>query len=466
MARLFFPLALSVCLAVAALAALMLERQSAGLAAEEIRAAGSPVTLLMPEGLASPPLVVIAHGYGGSRQMMRPIALTLARAGFAAASFDFHGHGRHTEPMAGDVTAIDGTTEQLVRQTLAVTEALAARPELGPPVAMIGHSMATDIVVRAAERRDDGAAVIALSMYSDAVTQTHPARLLVISGEYENRLREIALDRVHQVDPTAAEGELARAGEVSRQAIYAPWAGHVGVLYAPTTLVAVRDWLEGAATPLPNHGFWLVVLLGAVLASAWPLSRLVLPDAPPGEATPLSRRDLALAILAPLPVALGAAALVPSAALGLAGFGPLTAFFGAWGLVQGGILLARGATPGGFSAPALFLLLAWGLGAFALALDRYGAAFLPTGPRLGAMGLLLLGTFPFALAEALLARVARWPTRYLAKFLVLATLLAMLFVVPGTAPAFTVLPVLVLFWAVYGAVGYLMAVRAGPLGPG
>ena len=49
-------------------------------------------------------------------------------------------------------------------------------------LAVLGHSMASDIVVRFAEEHPEVSATIAVSMFSPAVTATAPRNLLVIDG--------------------------------------------------------------------------------------------------------------------------------------------------------------------------------------------------------------------------------------------------------------------------------------------
>lgn len=412
--------------------------------------AGSPATIY--QNVSDPgPLVLVAHGYAGSRQMMRPLSLALAKAGFTAVAFDFHGHGRHPVPMDADVASIEGTTAQLVAQTVATARAARNATGVRGPVALLGHSMATDVVIRAAPALG-AAAVVAVSMYSEAVTPEAPPRLLIVSGAREGRLREVALAALRQVDPAADEGETAGAGDVLRRAVAAPGVGHVGVLYSAETMTEARDWI-GAATgwaaegPLPRTAWWAGLLLAAVVALAWPAARLA-GGAPPPPA-PLPRRTVLAALLLPVPAALGAAALVPPDALGLSAFGGLAAFLAAWGAVQAAVLLRAGrrlAAPG-WGAAALYL--GWAL-VFAAALDRYGASFAPTGPRAGAMALMLLGTLPFLAGDALLSRGARWPLRIAARALPLAALLGAMLLQPRLGIAFTVLPVAVLFWLVYG----------------
>jgi hypothetical protein len=454
---------------VAVVAVVALERQRAGLEVERITLGSSPVTVWSAAEFQAAPLAVVAHGYAGSRQMMQPLAITLARSGFVVAAFDFHGHGRNPEPMTSDVTSLDGATAQLVRQTVGVARAARDLPIVAGPVALVGHSMATDIVIRASAEIEDVAAVVAISMYSDAVGPRSPGRLLIVSGAREGRLREVALDRLRQLDPDAAEGETVRADGVMRRAVAAPRVGHVGVLYSPVTLAETRDWISAAmqrpvtgAVP-SSYGVWLLALLAALVAVAWPVASLL---GAPRPATGCGRRTALVALAAPIVPALAAAVLVPQGAFGLTAFASLSAFFGAWGAIQlvvlwrGGLRLTR---PG---AAGSGLLLAWGLGLFATALDRYGAAFLPTGPRVPVMALLLAGTVPFLLADALLTLGAGWPLRLAARLLPLATLLLAMVIEPRLGIAFTVLPVLVLFWLVYGLAGRWVSARAGPSSTG
>ncbi len=442
----------------------MLERQRAGLEYEQLRLASSPVTVWRSAETGTGPLVVVAHGFGGSRQMMQSLAITLARAGFVVAAFDFYGHGRHPEPMDRDITSLDGATAQLVDQTVAVARAARNLRGVTGPTAFVGHSMATDIVIRAAERIDDVAAVVAISMYSDAVSPRSPKTLLIVSGAQETRLREVALDRLHQVDPGAGEGETVTKGGVSRRAVAAPWVGHVGVLYSPTTLAETRNWIVDATRresrgALAHVGPWLISLLVAIVALAWPLAGLL--GHPKAWIAPGGRTVL-IAFAVPIAPALAAAVLFPEGALGLSAFGALTAFFGVWGVIQLALLWRAGLRPPPVSPAGVVLLLLWGLGLFAPALDRYGAAFVPTGPRIPVMVLLMAGTVPFCLADAVLIRGSGWLPWAAARGLPLATLLGAMLLEPHLGLAFTVLPVMVLFWLVYGLAGRWVAARTGP----
>lgn len=453
---------------VAVLSVIMLEGQRTGVSAEKLTLANTPVTLWQSDGAADGPLVVVAHGYAGSRQMMQPISIALARSGFVVAAFDFYGHGRNSEPMSGNVTSLDGTTAQLVTQTIALSRAAVDLPGVTGPVSLVGHSMATDVVIRAAERIDGTAAVVAISMYSDAVTPEAPERLLIVSGAQEDRLRKVALDRLRQLDPDATEGETIALGPVARRAVSAPWVGHVGVLYSSFTLIEVRDWVNRATGrasqgSLPHIGPWLLALLAALVALAWPLSAVLGATVP--RPVRLGRQAWAI-LAAPAVPALLAVTMIPSGAGGLAAFGALTAFFGTWGVIQIAFLWRSGVRPQSIRPMAVFLLLIWGLSVFAPALDRYGAAFVPTGPRLWVMGGLMFGTIPFCLADALQVARSGRVAAIVQRLLPLTILLCAMFISPSLGIAFTVLPVMVLFWLVYGLAARWVGARSDPWSTG
>jgi hypothetical protein len=145
----------------------------------------------------------------------------------------------------------------------------------------------------------------------------------------------------------------------------------------------------------------------------------------------------------------------------VAGFVPLTAFLGAWGLAQLAVLWRCGWRPAPPDARALALLVFWGL-VFALTLDRVFAAFVPTGPRAPLMAGLMVGTLPFGLADALLATAAPLWRRVAARLVVLGALTGAIMAVPTPLGLiFTVLPVLLLFWLVYGTFSRWTGARAG-----
>ncbi|MEM6275932.1 MAG: alpha/beta fold hydrolase, partial [Pseudomonadota bacterium] len=158
----------------------------------------TPVTrYTVPDGLGP---VLVSHGFAGSRPLMHAISWTLAGNGYNVVTYDLEGHGLNPTPMSGDVDDIEGTTRLLVDEMLRVMEYAGERP------ALVGHSMATDILVRAADERPSGP-IVAVSAFSGAVTADHPADLLLIAGEWEGRLIDFGRDAIRKIDPSAVEGE-------------------------------------------------------------------------------------------------------------------------------------------------------------------------------------------------------------------------------------------------------------------
>ena len=342
-----------VSLAAALTAVLQLEGERSDVSLDHVILGDTPATIFRGPDAAEP-LIVVSHGFAGSRQMMHPISLALAKVGATVVAFDYHGHGRHDRPMSPEIETLTGATEDLIQQTARVGGEARTLTGLGP-AALVGHSMATDIIVRSAERLSDITSVIAISMYSEAVTATHPERLLVISGESEERLREIALEAVAQIAPSA-EGQTVTAGDVSRRAVYAPGVGHVGVLWSAVTSAEIGAWLGMAVTP-PPIGMWLTVLLVATVALFWPIASL-LPQRPAVEAPSLKLAILASAAGA---VAGAMAALTGLSLMGLSGFGGLALTLAISGAVMLFVLRVKPTFALSDALPAALLIL-WGLG--------------------------------------------------------------------------------------------------------
>ncbi|PKP83686.1 MAG: alpha/beta hydrolase [Alphaproteobacteria bacterium HGW-Alphaproteobacteria-2] len=275
------------------------------------------------------------------------------------------------------------------------------------PVALIGHSMASDIVVRAG-LAEGAAAIVAISMYSEAVTEAGPANLLILSGEWEPGLRRVALDALRQVAPEAEEGETA-AGPPRRRAAVAPDVEHLGVLYSPVTLAETRAWLDAAFGRAPGQGRlattggWIaalllgIVLLGRVLVTATPPvpASAVLPARRfwmvallPAVAVPLALR--------PLPTAFLPVLVADYLALHLLAYGALL------------LALSRGVPLRGAVWAGLALAL-WGIAVFGLSLDRYFSSFLPVAERLPVLAALLPGALAYALGEARALRGGQAP---------------------------------------------------------
>lgn len=455
---------LSLALILAAL--LFLENARTGIEIDQIEVGPTPVTVYEGDG----PLVVMAHGFAGSRQMMQGYALTLAHAGYRVLAFDFEGHGRHPVPMSGDVTSIDGTTRRLVDQTLQIVSAASPRQ----PVALLGHSMATDILIRAQISAPDLLGpVIAISAFSQAVTATQPASMLMITGAWEAGLRDFARRAVVLVDPRVGEGDLALSDGVTRKAIVAPLAEHVGVLHSRSGRAEAVGWLDAyygrsGSVSVPATGPVTLTLLLALVVLARPLSHL-LPQRPDPVRDRLPVWQFAVVVVVPALAAPPLAFLIDPHALPVLVADHLAVHLGLYGLMQVLLLRVFRVPFGRVSWLGVVAIVVWGLGIFGLALDRYAANFLPIPQRMIIIAALMLGAVPFMLADALVTDGGRTslPRRFGARVAFLASLgIAVALDFEGLFFLIMIAPVIVLFYALFGLVGRWVARREGALAAG
>jgi dienelactone hydrolase len=360
----------------------------------------TPVSIYRAAGLDSGPLVVIAHGFAGSRPLMEPFALTFARAGYVAVSYDFRGHGRHPRPLSGELGDQEGTPALLIEQTREVVEFALGLPQVDGRLAVLGHSMATNILVRYAQKDERVQATVGVSMFAPTIDEDSPANLLAMAGSLEGRLveegrRVVAL--AQRMEPEDVEafttyGSLAEGR--GRRLVVSPRVEHVGVLYSSTSLDEARRWLDGvfgmeasdvdgliprgeevrpgAEDPqigpsggwVSARGRWLALLFGALLVLAWPLSALLprsrtVDTAVPDPGAPQSRRPSPapgaaerpswklFALLAGLPALLTPLLLtfIPTDFLPVVVGDYVAVHFGVYGLLTGGLLWWRAGRP-------------------------------------------------------------------------------------------------------------------------
>ena len=143
-------------------------------------------------------LVILTHGFAGSTAFMRALAVALARDGHIVIRFDFLGHGKHKIPFSGDVKSKNGPTRQFVSQLNQVINGYKERYNFSK-VVLIGHSMASDIIIRATQGRDDIESVIAISSYTDEIPKNDFPNLLVINGEWEKGLTNKTLELFNKI---------------------------------------------------------------------------------------------------------------------------------------------------------------------------------------------------------------------------------------------------------------------------
>ncbi len=460
-------LAVVITLALMGLALVRLEAETAGLAVERLALGGTPVTVFRDPEAGPAPAVVISHGFAGSQGLMAPFATTLARAGYVAITYDSLGHGANPAPLTGDTGSVEGATAALRTQLAEVVAFAREAPGTDGRIALLGHSMASDIVVREAIADPGIAATIAVSLFSPAVTADAPRNLLVITGALEPGLTDEAL-RVAGLAAGAPARPFVTAGDpeagTARRAVLSPGVEHVGVLYSATSQREARDWLDlafardpSAAAP-DDRARWIGLWFLAVTGLAWGLAPLLPrlgPTAPRG-----TRRWRAFGTATVLPALLTpvAAQILPEGLLPAPVADYLTVHFLIYGLLTALILWRAGWT-GIFRVPPVRLVAAvaafvlFALALIYLPVDRYVTAFGLQPGRFALYATLLLGLLPYFLADEALTRSPHAPrfAYALTKIAFLVSISLAIALDPSRLFFLVlILPVMVIFFVLFG----------------
>lgn len=398
-----------------------LEALRAGLVLDRVTVGATPVTVFRSDTLETAPVVVVAHGFSGSQQLMQAFAITLARNGFLVLTFDFPGHGRNPVPLQGGIADDAARSRELLDTLDAVVAYGRGLPGADGRVALLGHSMASDIVVRYGLAHPEIVATVGVSLFAPTVTAAAPRNLLVVDGALEPAmLLEEGRRIVAQIGgPDAADGITygSFVDGTARRLALADGVEHIAVLYSAESMAEARDWL-GQALDRPVTSFvdargpWLGLLFGGLVALAYPLFRL-LPevardrlgaDLPWGRLLPVA---IAPAVVTPLILW-----LVPTSFLPILLGDYLTVHFAVYGILTAiGLWLVEGWRPASWSGHRLVLATAlvatYGIVMLGLPVDRYLSSFLPTGERLPLILALLAGTLPYFVADEWLTRGAR-----------------------------------------------------------
>jgi len=254
-----------------------------------------PVEVLLPAEPEGPrPVVVIAHGFSSSKQMMSPFAYTLARHGYVAATLDWSGHGRNPGPFPYDWSAVHAGDSALTRELEAVLAYVQSLPEVrGEQVALVGHSMGSAIVTRYARDHGEIAATIAVSAIFSDVLPAQPRNLLLLTGALELPRLQAAARAALAASGGGSEGETAgalaagalAAGSLAagdaRRLVFVPYADHATVVLSPRALRETVQWLDGtfgraSEGAVDTRAVWVGLLAACALVLFWPVSRWLL----------------------------------------------------------------------------------------------------------------------------------------------------------------------------------------------
>jgi len=457
----------------------------AGLERTDDDVAGTPVTVLAPAGTARAPTVVVAHGFAGSRELMQAFTTTLAQSGYVVVAFDFPGHGDHPKPLGGTLGS-DARTASLLAALQDVV-VYARQLERGDGrVALVGHSMAGDILVQHASNDPSIAAVVGLSPYlaeapsSEAIASD----LLLAYGGLEPDLlmsqgRAAVAEVADDVAPRDVEPGRTYGTSTKRQLVVVEGAEHIGILFSPGALEASVAWLDaawdrdrpGPAPTWPRRAGLAAWYLGVVLLGFGLARRLPVVSTEARPSGPRGRRFWAAAlvpavgtpvVLTPVPTDFLPSILTDHLALHLAVYGLFTAFFlGRAGLRAEDVV--RGLRPRAF-AIALGAVLVFELVLLGCATDRFLASFFPGPNRVVATGVALVGSALWFIADETLCRSPDAPRGAYATTKVLFVGSLVLGVVLNPSQLFflvLIIPAIIALFVVYGLLGTWIGQRTG-----
>ncbi len=428
----------------------------------------TPVTIYRAAGTETAPVVVIAHGFAGSQQLMQPLALTLAQNGYVAVTFDFLGHGQNPKPLTGDITREAGATQALLAQLEDIIAFAKALPLSQGKVALLAHSMGSDIIVRAANSDPDIAATVAISMFSNEVGADNPRNLLMIVGGWEGglkaeALRMLGLGREGSVEEAATYGQFDQG--TARRVVFADAVEHVGVLYSAETLAETVDWLNAVFMRTSEHrlaiwGPWLGLLFLGAVALAWPLSHLLPRVSERSGGSPVGWPPfLLLAVLPAIGTPL-VLTFIPISFLPVLVGDYLAVHFGLYGLLTlAGLWIQGGQSAGRFNTRkipavlAIILVAAFSMIAIIWPIDAFVTALAPIASRLPLLGVMFVGMLPYFLGdEWLTRRYAAGRGRYLVTKLCFLLSLVIAIVLNTEQLFFLIIifPVIVIFFIIFG----------------
>ena len=405
---------------------------------------------------------IICHGYGGSIEMMRQLAFDISSAGSSVILFDFIGHGNNQNLLINQPERIEGTTKQLVDQLVSIIDKV--RLEFGDDadISLIGHSMASDIAIRAS-KYSDISSVIAISPYSTAITEIFPRDLLLISGQFERHLRDASLKQVKKVKQDALENTIILSESLRRKASYITNAGHVTIVYAPQTSKEIIEWLglnQTGRSLITTQILWIA--LAAVLLLRFS-TKLFSFERSPDHVPNLSFVKASLMMLVASLLA------VPSAAVSYSltpifGFSNLAYFFGFYALVLAVFCrLARLDWKWVFDIR-LFIVVFVLFLAISVFVNNFVGSFILNGNRFLAFVTLLFPMTLFCIFSEHIINATRQNCTFVVRMVPIVGLVLFIAIYPQKLGLmFTTIPIYVFYFMVFGYVGKFYRNHAGPL---
>ncbi len=190
--------------------------------------------------------VIVVHGFAGSKEFMRDIDYSLARAGFEVYGVDLPGHGRSGLPLRSD--SLPAWFSELLAD-------MRQKGLISPGrVYFVGHSLGTAVVTKGAlDNPGLGVrGVVALSPIFAEITPTEPANYLALIGEGEIAgVKDTAMKALRLgtglSDPKQETVYGDYAAGTARAAATVKGASHVSLPDAKVAIGSAVKWLRSAS---------------------------------------------------------------------------------------------------------------------------------------------------------------------------------------------------------------------------
>ena len=205
-----------------------------------------PYTIIWPENRDNPPVVLVVHGFSASKTIMQGYGNSFAHSGYAVIMLDLAGHGFNSaefplgEPdmaqLVNNVSVVEAIWQQATGDTL-------------DQIALLGHSMGTQVVLRAALQNPERyKAVIMVSPTSNKWAREGDIDLSVVpnlmtqAGQFE----PIMIRNAENWMTLAGGKSYDFQGAGARSAITIPRVGHISILSSPLSHRFAVNWLAQA----------------------------------------------------------------------------------------------------------------------------------------------------------------------------------------------------------------------------
>ncbi len=202
-----------------------------------------PFIIMRPKNVEATPTVVVVHGFSGSKQLMLGYGHSLARSGYEVLLIDLPGHGQHTQPHLLDDSLQNNMVESVLFAQSLWEQASNKTLE---NVALLGHSMGTGVVLRAAAANPERyKAVIAISptsarlARSGLVDATTIPNLFLQAGRFEPPFVRNATRWLEAAGGVSAEFQTGNA----RNAVTIPRVEHMSILFSAVSHRLTINWL-------------------------------------------------------------------------------------------------------------------------------------------------------------------------------------------------------------------------------